>query len=212
MNDASFAQAQEVVERCLQSVSVSNSRKARMRDELLAHILAVFEAECHKRGDETLAIEATLRRFGDTAEIADDLRASITAAGYVGWLRDHFFFTIMGFDMFDHNRVYNILIFLLGLFCLSSAAFVLFLMGLPIDARPHTLAPQWSLPVMAVINGVYLLAITATLAIRLSKATVGKQFTKIMNWLFLVAPPFGTALGMYGLFVVDRDRRTIVAG
>ncbi|HSZ55207.1 MAG TPA: hypothetical protein VK797_06070 [Tepidisphaeraceae bacterium] len=211
MNDATFAQLQEVVERCLQPVHVSAVRKASRREELLAHVLGVFEVEYGKYGDESRALKETLRRFGDPAALSDELQASTTAAGYVGWLRDHFIFTVMGYRMLNHNRLYNIFVATLAVYCLCSVSFVLFLLGMPHDARPHILVPQWSLPFLAVINGFYLLAMTVTLTVRLTKPKIGNRITTVMNWLFLIAPPFGTALGAYGLWKADQEQGAAVA-
>ena len=211
MNDATFAQMKKVVERCLQSIRVSTFRKAFMQEELLAHVVAVFEVEYGKCGDESRALQETLRRFGDPVELSDELQASTTVAGYVGWLRDQFVFIVMGHGMFNHNRLYNIFVALLAVYCLSSFSFVLLLMGMPQDARPHTLVPEWSLPFLAIINGLYLLALTVTFTVRLTKPSIGNRITTIMNWLFLIAPPFGTALGAYGLWKVDREQEPAVA-
>jgi hypothetical protein len=73
------------------------------------------------------------------------------------------------------------------------------------------LIPQWSLPLIALIHGFYLLAITATLAVRSSRLAIGKRLTRVMNCLLLIAPPLGTVLGIYGLWIVDREREAGVA-
>src|SRR6516225_610461 len=82
MNDANFALVQKVVERCLQSFRTSIAHKTQLSEELLAHLLGVFEAEYSKHGDESMAIQEALRRFGDPAALADDIRASTTVVGH----------------------------------------------------------------------------------------------------------------------------------
>ena len=113
--------------------------------------------------------------------------------------------------MLKHNRFYNIFLVLLGIYILSGLGLMMFLLGMPPDARPRMLVPQWSLPHLAITNGFYLLAMTVTLAVRLTRPAIRKRLTTAMNWLFLIAPLFGTVLGIYGLWKVDREQEPCIA-
>jgi hypothetical protein len=205
MNDSTLAQLQALVERAVQPVRASRSRKQNMREELLAHLVAVFEEESATLGDERLALERTEQRFGASDELADQLQESITAAGRVAWVADRAWRRFTGGGLMNHNRLYNTICIILLLYTVIGVALLVALMGLPPDARPPMQVPDWSLPYLAVINGCYLVAVIVTLLFRLVRPPIGKRLTKAMNLLLLIAPPFGTALGIYGLWKVDRN-------
>ena len=73
-----------------------------------------------------------------------------------------------------------------------------------VSFSPHMRLPSWSLAPLAVINLFYLAAMIVTLVCRMTHLPIGKSVTRAMNVLFLIAPPFGTILGIYGLWKVDR--------
>jgi hypothetical protein len=53
------------------------SRKRKMREELLAHVTAVFEEEHVQLGAEGVALERTKRRFGDPATLTCQLQEAV---------------------------------------------------------------------------------------------------------------------------------------
>jgi hypothetical protein len=65
------------VERAVRPVQAATHRKYKMRHELLAHLTAIFEEERGRLGDERAALEEARQRFGDPAELARDLQASV---------------------------------------------------------------------------------------------------------------------------------------
>src|SRR5690606_24324090 len=65
------------VERAVRPVHAGPARKCRMRQELLAHLTGIFEAERARGGDERQALAEALRRFGDPADLARELQASV---------------------------------------------------------------------------------------------------------------------------------------
>jgi ATP-dependent Clp protease ATP-binding subunit ClpC len=65
------------VERAVRPVHATPARKRRMRQELLAHLTGIFEEERAHGGDEQLALAQALRRFGNPADLARDLQASV---------------------------------------------------------------------------------------------------------------------------------------
>jgi hypothetical protein len=211
MSDAAYAELRKLVERIVQPVRVNLSRKSDMQQELLAHVLAVFEDERVRLGDEQSALQRTVLGFGNPAELSDELRKSITAVGHIGWLLEVVFCFLLRSRMLKHNRLYNIFLVLLGVNLLCGLCLLMFLLGMPPDARPRMLIPQWSLSLLALIHGFYLLAITATLAVHSTRLAIGKHVTTAMNCLFLIAPPLGTAVGIYGLWKVAREPEAGVA-
>jgi ATP-dependent Clp protease ATP-binding subunit ClpC len=64
------------VERAVRPVQAAAARKRRMRRELLAHLTGIYEQE-RARGDESQALARALRRFGNPADLARELQASV---------------------------------------------------------------------------------------------------------------------------------------
>src|SRR5262245_17543341 len=62
-----------------------------MREELLAHVTAVFEEEAAKPGEERPALERTEQRFGDPAGLTAQLQESAPAGDRWARLLEHVF-------------------------------------------------------------------------------------------------------------------------
>ena len=88
MNEAILSQLTSLVETAVAPLLASSWRKRKMREELLAHVAAVFEEELARLGDEQAALEQTTHRFGNPAELTQQLQQSITPLGYVAWFLD----------------------------------------------------------------------------------------------------------------------------
>ena len=84
MNESIHDQLDAIVGCAIRPVSASASRKRMIREELLAHVTAVFDEELARLGDEQAAVNETARRFGIAAELESQLQASVP------WL-DRFF-------------------------------------------------------------------------------------------------------------------------
>jgi hypothetical protein len=69
----------KVVERSVRPVRASIVRKRKMREELFAHLSAVFEDELARLGDPKLALECAARRLGESTELARELEDSLPA-------------------------------------------------------------------------------------------------------------------------------------
>ena len=67
MNESSLIQLKITVERAVRPVRASTSLKRKMREELLSHVSKVFEEERARFGDDQVALERTVLRFGDPA-------------------------------------------------------------------------------------------------------------------------------------------------
>jgi hypothetical protein len=79
MNESTLTQMMIVVERAVRPVWASSARKRKMREELLAHVVGVFEEESAKLGDERAAVERTALRFGNPAEVMSQLQETVPA-------------------------------------------------------------------------------------------------------------------------------------
>jgi hypothetical protein len=80
MNPSTLTQLKILVERAVRPVQASTSRKQKMREELLAHVTAVFEEEAARLGEERLALERTEQRFGNPADLTGQLQQSLPAS------------------------------------------------------------------------------------------------------------------------------------
>ena len=79
MNESTLTQLRIIVERAVRPVRASASRKGKMREELLAHVVGVFEEEWARLGDERAAVERTALRFGNPAEVTSQLQELVPA-------------------------------------------------------------------------------------------------------------------------------------
>jgi hypothetical protein len=77
MNESTLTQLKILVERAVRPVQASFARKRKMREELLAHVVGVFEEESARLRDEQAALARTQERFGQAAELTGQLQASV---------------------------------------------------------------------------------------------------------------------------------------
>jgi len=90
MNESTLTQLKIVVERAVRPVVASAARKRKMREELLAHVVGVFEEEA-KLEDVPAALARTQERFGQTADLAGTLQASVPPSDRVERLAENLF-------------------------------------------------------------------------------------------------------------------------
>jgi hypothetical protein len=205
MNESTLTQLKIIVERAVRPVRASAVIKRTMQEELLAHVLAVFEEEAARLVDEQAALERTEQRFGNSSELTGELQTSITKSGYVRWIVDQIWLRRMRYVMLNHTRLYNAIFIVFGLYVLIGLGLLAVLLQMPPAARPHMLLPGWSLAPLAGINLFYLVAMIVTFVARMARLRIGTRLAKAMNLLFLIAPPLGTVLGIYGLLKLDRN-------
>jgi ATP-dependent Clp protease ATP-binding subunit ClpC len=79
MNESTLTGLKIIVERAVRPVRASIARKRKMREELLAHVVGVFEEEAARLGDDRAALERTALRFGDPTEVTSRLQESVPA-------------------------------------------------------------------------------------------------------------------------------------
>ena len=78
MNDQVLKELKTIVERAVRPVRASMARKRQMREELLAHLVSIFEEEA-SHGDEQAALERAKERFGDPRGLSRQLQESVPA-------------------------------------------------------------------------------------------------------------------------------------
>jgi ATP-dependent Clp protease ATP-binding subunit ClpC len=89
MNETILTHLKILVERAVRPVRASIARKRKMREELLAHVSAVFEEEI-KSGDDTAALARTEQRFGVPSELTRQLQSTVPAADRVNYCIETF--------------------------------------------------------------------------------------------------------------------------
>jgi ATP-dependent Clp protease ATP-binding subunit ClpC len=77
MNDVTEKELKIVVERTVRPVRATMARKRKMREELLAHLVSIFEEERKRAGDEQAALDQTKRRFGDPEELTGQFQEAV---------------------------------------------------------------------------------------------------------------------------------------
>ena len=82
MNESKLMQLKVIVERAVRPVQASAARKRKMREELLAHVVGVFEEEA-RLGEEQAALARTRERFGQAAELTGQLQASVPTSDFL---------------------------------------------------------------------------------------------------------------------------------
>jgi hypothetical protein len=67
----------DLVEQVVEPIRAGSRRKDAMREELLAHLSAVYEEEMNRSGNPQQAAEAARRRFGDVGEMREQLQGVV---------------------------------------------------------------------------------------------------------------------------------------
>jgi ATP-dependent Clp protease ATP-binding subunit ClpC len=91
MNDATLKELKIVVERAVRPVRARLTRKRKMREELLGHLVSIFEEELQRSGDEQAALLEAKRRFGTPSELTSELQESVSRWERVGFLLEKYF-------------------------------------------------------------------------------------------------------------------------
>ncbi|MGO8747831.1 MAG: hypothetical protein ACLQNE_17800 [Thermoguttaceae bacterium] len=77
MNDTTLKELKTGVERAVRPIGATLKRKGKMREELLAHLVSVFDEEAARLGDEQAAIQRATVRFGDPQGLSRQLQESV---------------------------------------------------------------------------------------------------------------------------------------
>ena len=86
MNDDTWLALQAHLDGAIAPIAASRARKQQMREEMLAHLLDVFERELERVGDETAACAAAIQSFGAADQLRDDLMDAVPFWERVGCL------------------------------------------------------------------------------------------------------------------------------
>jgi hypothetical protein len=92
MNESTLMQLKILIERAVRPVRASVVRKQTMREELLSHVCSVFEEELKRLGDPQAALAQTALRFGNAAEVTQNLQASLPRIDRIDLLVDELWF------------------------------------------------------------------------------------------------------------------------
>ncbi|MGD0382189.1 MAG: hypothetical protein ABSA77_01625 [Thermoguttaceae bacterium] len=98
MNENTHKALMIEVERAVRPVRASQARKLRMREELLAHLTAIFEDEATRCRDEQTALNQAKQRFGDPRELARELQQTVPISSRIYYLLE-----ITGFRMLSDS-------------------------------------------------------------------------------------------------------------
>ncbi len=77
MDDVIVQELKRVVEQAVRPVAATMTRKRQMREELFAHLMAIFDNEAERLGDEPAALEQAKQRFGDPGELTTQLQQAV---------------------------------------------------------------------------------------------------------------------------------------
>ncbi len=102
MNDVTLKELKTVVERAVRPVRATMARKRKIREELLAHLMSIFEEEQGRLGDERAALDRSRRRFGDPRALVALIQAAIPRSDWFARFGDEFFLVRRGESAFAH--------------------------------------------------------------------------------------------------------------
>lgn len=77
MNDVTQTKLKVVVEQAVRPIQATMARKRQMREELLSHLVATFEEEFERTGDQQAALDRAKQRFGKPGELTTQLQQAV---------------------------------------------------------------------------------------------------------------------------------------
>lgn len=81
----------KMVERAVRPVRAATARKRKMREELLAHLTAIYEEELTRGHDAPSAMNEAAARFGNPDELARDLQDALPYSERIGYRMERWF-------------------------------------------------------------------------------------------------------------------------
>ncbi|HEY4760479.1 MAG TPA: hypothetical protein VIH42_07860 [Thermoguttaceae bacterium] len=129
MNENTRKSLMIIVERAVRPVRAGEARKLHMREELLAHLTAIFEDEVARCNDEHVAMQQAQIRFGDPHKLAKELQQSVPILNRIRYLLE-----IASFKP-DDSWLQLIGKYLLGTLIMVAILVLLLLIGLSLDGR-----------------------------------------------------------------------------
>jgi ATP-dependent Clp protease ATP-binding subunit ClpC len=67
----------KTVERAVRPLRISTPRKRKIREELFAHLSAIYEEELERAGNPKVALEAAINRFGEPDQLVRELQSAL---------------------------------------------------------------------------------------------------------------------------------------
>lgn len=158
-------------------------------EELESHLREDIEQQMQSGADASLAFALAVQRLGSAPclRVEFDKTDSVTR----------------------HSRILAVLLAALAVQLAATAGMFFWLTGVSATSGPVSLprTPEWMLPWHAALGFAYVVFITATLCARQWHATTGRRMTRWLNWALLPLLPFGTLLGIYGLWIMHREKQ-----
>jgi hypothetical protein len=148
MNESTLTSLKVVVERAVRPVRATTSRKRQVREELLAHLTAVFEEEA-KLHEESVALARTAVRFGDVGELTRQLQAAVPASDAAACAVESFFGLTAQEPVWRRAWRYAVVVGVFGACWLAAAILVIGLVSgswsewVTLARLPSLLAPVW---------------------------------------------------------------------
>jgi hypothetical protein len=148
MNESTLTQLKILVERVVRPVRATTSRKRKMREELLAHVTAVFEEEA-KLHEESVALARMAARFGDVGELTRQFQAAVPARDALACAMESFVGLTMQEPVWRLALRYAVVV---GVLCACLLAASILVIGLvsgswsewvTLARLPSILAPVW---------------------------------------------------------------------
>jgi hypothetical protein len=168
MNDTSLIRLKIAVEKTVRPLPARQSCKRRMRQEMLAHLVAVHEQEMARLGDDGAAADEALKRFGDPREVSMQLLTSLRWPDRVGYRLDRIFDPGAGESPAQMAaRVFSFM--LLG----YAALLIVMLPVLLLDGRQYLLIPILRIAVVTSIVAAVLCCLLMTIPVRLGRILYG---------------------------------------
>jgi hypothetical protein len=78
----------KLVERIVRPVRAGTARKRKMREELLAHLTAIYDQELERVRDPDAALRVAAERFGEPADLTRELESSLPVAARIDYFSE----------------------------------------------------------------------------------------------------------------------------
>ena len=203
MHDEAMEKAAAEIRGLCAELAERRGLKAEVKEELCGHMEDKLMG--YLKGEERVSVEDALvlvrAHFGDVERVGKELARE-------GGVQRRRFLSMR----VDHQRLYAALLVVAGVTTVFSIPLGLFIytlreLGLSGPVVPGGRIPTWVLPWGSLISAGYVGLILVTLTARMLNPVAGRRLTRVMNYALLLAPPFGTLVGIYGLAKIDRDGR-----
>jgi hypothetical protein len=81
----------KIIERAVRPIRASTARKRKMRDELFTHLSAIYDQEQSHLHNPAAALAAAAERFGNPAELAEQLQAALPFQERINYFAERWF-------------------------------------------------------------------------------------------------------------------------